>query len=74
MVEWNSEIASRRYSAARSYIQILAVVRPILLVRRQCLPLSADRLEEVCQDYTMLSAATAERVLRFWQVRESNRG
>jgi uncharacterized protein (DUF2336 family) len=48
-------------------------VRAVLLVRRNSRPLSSKELEQVCQDYTALSAATAERVLRFWQVRESNR-
>lgn len=129
----NSELASRSYSAARSYVKMLAqsqklgtreltglakegrfeetvaalselaqvpvdivdrvmhgdgndpvlvlcrakgfewaTVRPILLVRRNCRPLSAKDLEQACQDYSALSPSTAERVLRFWQVRQHN--
>jgi uncharacterized protein (DUF2336 family) len=48
-----------------------AVVRAILIVRRNCRAPSANDLEQACQDYNTLSAATAERVLRFWQVRRS---
>lgn len=47
-------------------------VRAVLLVRRDCRPLSARELEQACQDYNLLSASTAERVLRFWQVRQNN--
>ncbi|HEX5779351.1 MAG TPA: DUF2336 domain-containing protein [Xanthobacteraceae bacterium] len=46
-----------------------AVVRAVLIVRRNCRVLSAHDLEQACQDYKTLSASTAERVLRFWQVR-----
>jgi hypothetical protein len=50
-----------------------AAVRALLLVRRNCHPLSAKELEQACQDFNALSASTAERVLRFWHVRESSR-
>jgi uncharacterized protein (DUF2336 family) len=130
----NPELASRSYSAARSYVQLLAqsgklgprvlvdlaksgrfeetvaalaelaavpidivdrvmhgdlaepllvlcrakgfewtTVRAVLLVRRNCRSLSPKELEQACQDYTTLSPSTAERVLRFWQVRQTNR-
>lgn len=46
-----------------------SVVRAILTVRRNCRPPSAADLEQACQDYNTLSSTTAERVLRFWQVR-----
>ena len=133
-VEANSELASRSYSAARSFVQVLAqsdklgtqalvnfakggrfeeavaalaelaavpidvvdramhgesvdpllvlcrakgsdwsAVRALLLVRRNCRPLAAKHLEQACHDYDALSASTAERVLRFWQVRQANR-
>ena len=130
----NSELASRSYSAARSFIQVLAqsnklgtrevinfaksrrfeetvaalaelttvpidivdrvmhgdavdpllvlcrakgfdwpTVRAVLLVRRNCRPPAAKDLEQACHDYNALSASTAERVLRFWQVRQADR-
>jgi len=130
----NPELASRSYSAARSYVQVLAqsgrlgpqalvelaksgrfeesvaalaeiaavpidivdrvmhgdlaepllvlcrakgfdwtTVRAVLLVRRNCRSLGPKELEQACQDYTALSPATAERVLRFWQVRQAKR-
>lgn len=47
-----------------------SVVRAVLIVRRNCRPPSANDLEQACQDYTTLSSTTAERVLRFWQVRQ----
>ena len=47
-------------------------VRAVLVVRRNCRPPSAKELEQACQDYSTLSASTAERVLRFWQVRRNN--
>jgi uncharacterized protein (DUF2336 family) len=133
-VEANSELASRSYSAARSFVQVLAqsdklgtkalvnfakggrfeeavaalaelaavpievvdramhgesvdpllvlcrakgfdwsTVRALLLVRRNCRPLAAKQLEQACHDYNVLSTSTAERVLRFWQVRQANR-
>lgn len=46
-------------------------VRPIILVRRGCRKLTPRDLESSCQDYNALSSATADRVLRFWQVRKS---
>jgi uncharacterized protein (DUF2336 family) len=49
-----------------------ATVRPILLIRRNCRPLSPKDLEQACQDYGSLSPSTAERVLRFWQVRQNS--
>jgi len=49
-----------------------SVVRPILIVRRNCRAPSAHDLEQACQDYNTLSSSTAERVLRFWQVRRTN--
>lgn len=47
-------------------------VRSILLIRRNCHPPSAKELEQACQDYSALTSTTAERVLRFWQVRHNN--
>lgn len=44
-------------------------VRALLLVRRNCRQLSSHDLEEACHSFNLLSATTAERVLRFWQVR-----
>jgi uncharacterized protein (DUF2336 family) len=49
-----------------------AVVRAILIVRRNCRSPSSQDLEQACQDYNTLSSTTAERVLRFWQVRRTN--
>jgi uncharacterized protein (DUF2336 family) len=46
-----------------------SVVRAIILVRRGR-KLTPQELENACQDYNTLSNATAERVLRFWQVRK----
>ncbi|MCC6949212.1 MAG: DUF2336 domain-containing protein [Bradyrhizobiaceae bacterium] len=131
-VEAKPELASRSYSAAKSYVQLLAqsgrlgrrelvnfaregrfeetvvalselsgvpldivdrvmhgdglepllvlckakefdwqTVRPIILVRRDCRKLAPSDLEDACQDFNSLSVATADRVLRFWQVRQT---
>jgi uncharacterized protein (DUF2336 family) len=49
-----------------------SVVRPVIIIRRNCRAPSAHDLEQACQDYNTLSSTTAERVLRFWQVRHTN--
>jgi len=46
-------------------------VRPIVLIRRDCRKLVPRDLEDACQDFNSLSTTTADRVLRFWQVRQS---
>jgi uncharacterized protein (DUF2336 family) len=48
-----------------------SVVRAIILVRRGR-KLTPQELESACQDYNTLSNATADRVLRFWQVRQTS--
>jgi uncharacterized protein (DUF2336 family) len=131
-VRARSELASRSYSAARSYVQMLSqsgrlnmaslvesakagrfeetvaalaelaavpidivdramhgdtldpclilckakdfdwpVVRALILVRRGCRALSAQELARICEDYNVLSRSTADRTLRFWQIRQS---
>jgi uncharacterized protein (DUF2336 family) len=45
------------------------IVRPIILARRDCRKPEPHELEDACQDFNALSRATADRVLRFWQVR-----
>jgi uncharacterized protein (DUF2336 family) len=131
-VRTKSELASRSYSAARSYVQMLAqsgklatvtlvefaksgrfeetvaalsvlsevpldivdrvmhgdcldpflvlckakgfdwaVVRALILARRNTRGLSAQELAQACDDYNALSRATADRVLRFWQIRQT---
>jgi uncharacterized protein (DUF2336 family) len=45
-------------------------VRAIILVRRGR-KLTPQELESACQDYNTLSNSTADRVLRFWQVRQT---
>jgi len=47
-----------------------STVRAVILVRRGR-KLTAQELESACQDYNTLSTATADRVLRFWQVRQT---
>ena len=46
-------------------------VRAVILVRRDCRKLTPQELESACQDYNTLSISTADRVLRFWQVRQA---
>jgi uncharacterized protein (DUF2336 family) len=46
-------------------------VRALILARRGCRKLSPQELAHICQDYNTLSRATADRVLRFWQIRHS---
>jgi uncharacterized protein (DUF2336 family) len=46
------------------------IVRAIILVRRGR-KLTPQELESACQDYNTLSNSTADRVLRFWQVRQT---
>lgn len=48
-----------------------AVVRALILARRNTRGLSAQELAGACDDYNTLSRATADRVLRFWQVRQT---
>lgn len=47
------------------------IVRTLIFVRRGCRKLSPQELAQVCQDFNTLSRATADRVLRFWQVRQT---
>jgi uncharacterized protein (DUF2336 family) len=131
-VRANPELASRSYSAARSFVQVLAqsskltmaevvdfaksgrfeetvaalaqlsavpidivdrvmhgecldpflvlckakgldwpVVRALLLVRRGCRALTPQEFAATCQDFNTLSRSTADRVLRFWQIRQT---
>jgi uncharacterized protein (DUF2336 family) len=46
-------------------------VRALVLLRRGCRTLSPQELARVCEDYGMLSRSTADRALRFWQIRQS---
>lgn len=48
-------------------------VRPLILVRRDCRKPDPRQLEEACEDFKTLSRATADRVLRFWQVRRTEK-
>lgn len=47
------------------------VVRALILVRRGCRTLSPQELAGTCQDFNTLSRSTADRVLRFWQIRQT---
>jgi uncharacterized protein (DUF2336 family) len=48
-----------------------SLVRALILVRRSCRKLSPQELAQACQDFDMLSRSTADRVLRFWQIRQT---
>jgi uncharacterized protein (DUF2336 family) len=48
-----------------------SLVRSLILIRRSCHKLSPQELAQACQDYNMLSRSTADRVLRFWQIRQT---
>jgi uncharacterized protein (DUF2336 family) len=48
-------------------------VRPIVLLRRDCRRPEPHELEDACRDFNALSRATADRVLRFWQVRRTEK-
>jgi hypothetical protein len=46
-------------------------VQAVLRARGTRLPISADEIEWIKEDYSKLSRPTAQRVLRYWQVREA---
>jgi uncharacterized protein (DUF2336 family) len=46
-------------------------VQAILKARGTRLPVSAEEIEWIKEDYSKLSRPTAQRVLRYWQVREA---
>jgi uncharacterized protein (DUF2336 family) len=46
-------------------------VRALLMIRRNCEPPSPADLDRIAQDYSALTTSTADRVLRFSQVRQS---
>jgi uncharacterized protein (DUF2336 family) len=48
-----------------------SLVRALILIRRGCRKLSAQELAQACQDFNTLSRSTADRVLRFWQIRQT---
>jgi uncharacterized protein (DUF2336 family) len=48
-----------------------SLVRTLVLMRRNCRKLSHHELAQICQDFNTLSRATADRVLRFWQIRQT---
>ena len=48
-----------------------SLVRSLVLIRRGCRKLTPQELAQACQDYNMLSRSTADRVLRFWQIRQT---
>jgi uncharacterized protein (DUF2336 family) len=48
-----------------------SLVRSLVVMRRNCRKLSPQELARICQDYGALSRATADRVLRFWQIRQT---
>jgi uncharacterized protein (DUF2336 family) len=47
-----------------------STVRALILVRRGCRTLSPQELARICEDYSLLSRSTADRALRFWQIRQ----
>jgi uncharacterized protein (DUF2336 family) len=48
-----------------------SLVRALILIRRSCRKLSPQELAQACQDFNALSRSTADRVLRFWQIRQT---
>lgn len=46
-------------------------VRALLMIRRSCEPPSTADLDRIAQDYAALTTSTADRVLRFSQVRQN---
>lgn len=48
-----------------------SLVRALIQIRRNCRSLKPQELAQVCDDFNGLSRATADRVLRFWQIRQT---